>query len=387
MATMSHSRRLIAAFTLLAAVSSLTWAEETVYGAAAYTLDLPEGWRLIDGPEGTSQAFSDPSQTAILQVFALERGLHGDVMELFATIRDSLGARGEGAPFSFSGLPAVLTDLTFDTGVAPARGYALFVSGSDRDYALISFTALATYETHHDSLLSALDSFAPHAHARSEPGPISQFYHPYPAERSEKLSVEIAGAGVGLAFDGEEGEATQVLIEREARLLAAERARFLPAWRRYFRVIYRDNFARLADFARDVEAPLRGRPPREKAEALLAWIQGFHYYRTGTLSDLTSPLACLTGAAGDCDSRALLYVILLHHMGIDATLLVSTRYQHSAVAVDVPGPGAQIAIDGRGFVFAEVTDRVDLGLVAREMADPSGWIPVPLGLPAAVPAR
>jgi transglutaminase-like putative cysteine protease len=191
--------------------------------------------------------------------------------------------------------------------------------------------------------------------------------------------VELGERSLELALDREEGGATQVLIEREARILAADEILSLEAWSRYYRVIYRDNSQRLVEFSRQLRTALQGLEPRAQAEELLDWIQGFHYYRTGTLSDLTSPLTCLATGAGDCDSRALLYVTFLHQIGIDAVLLVSTEYRHSAVAVDVQGTGARLTIGEKSYVFAEVTDQVALGLVDRSMADPAGWIPIPLG--------
>jgi transglutaminase-like putative cysteine protease len=224
-----------------------------------------------------------------------------------------------------------------------------------------------------------MDSFAYRREERFLPGPISQFYHPYPADRIERTMVQVDGAELELRLDREEGGATQVLIEREARILAADQVLSLDAWRRYYRVIYRDNVERLDEFSTLLLELLNEKTPRRRAEVILAWIQDFHYYRTGTLADLTSPLTCLATGAGDCDSRALLYVTFLHRLGIDAILLVSTEYQHSAVAVDVPGDGARLTIGDKSYLFAEVTDQVALGLVDRTMADPAGWIPIPLG--------
>jgi hypothetical protein len=49
--------------------------------------------------------------------------------------------------------------------------------------------------------------------------------------------------------------------------------------------------------------------------------------------------------------------------------------------VGVAGAGARLSVGGRSYLFAELTDRVALGLVPEEMADPDGWIPVALGEP------
>ena len=108
-------------------------------------------------------------------------------------------------------------------------------------------------------------------------------------------------------------------------------------------------------------------------------VQNFEYYRTGTVSDLTSPIETAYNMSGDCDSRAILFIILLDYFGIDSVLLVSTEYSHSAAGVDIQGEGAKIRFNNKDYLFAELTSIVDLGLVDITMADPSGWITIPLG--------
>jgi hypothetical protein len=84
----------------------------------------------------------------------------------------------------------------------------------------------------------------------------------------------------------------------------------------------------------------------------------------------------LVSSSGDCDSLGLLYVLLLHSFEIDAILLVSEAYSHALGAADIPGEGARFTVEGTGYVVAEMTEKVALGLIAADMADPSGWIPV-----------
>ncbi|MDY0111242.1 MAG: hypothetical protein RBT60_15045, partial [Candidatus Krumholzibacteria bacterium] len=65
----------------------------------------------------------------------------------------------------------------------------------------------------------------------------------------------------------------------------------------------------------------------------------------------------------------------------DAILLVSAEYSHAMAGVDVPGDGARYIHDGKGYLTAELTDRVGMGLVGANVADPAKWIPVPFGRP------
>ena len=379
-----RSRACAAAAAVLALAVPATLRGEPM-AIAGYTVDLPAGWRLVDGAEGRLQSFADASDTAVLQVSSFAAGGFASSAEMAKVIGTKLGAAGDAASYLYSGRDATIFDMSFRAGSIPARGYGVFLRGGRTDYALLAFAPAAWYESHEDVLLSALDSFCPDPSLRLAPGPISQFASRFPAERGESRTLSVGGRPVTLATSADERAAGQDLAEREARILAAEKVHMVEAWRRSFRMIYRDSYLRLASFAQELEALPLADAPRGRAEALLAWIQGFRYLRTGTVADLTAPLACLADAAGDCDSRALLYVILLHHLGIDAVLLVSPKYGHSAAGVAVAGPGARITVDGRSYVFAELTAQVALGLVAQDQSDANAWIPVPLGGPAPKP--
>ena len=131
------------------------------------------------------------------------------------------------------------------------------------------------------------------------------------------------------AGDGE-AEANQTVIEREARILASVREGIPEAWRRFYRIIYRDTYMRLLPLAESLAR--EGATPA----SLLAWFQDFSYTRTGSLADFQSPLACVLSSTGDCDSLGLAYVILLHQLGYNAILMVSSEYSHAMAAVDIP---------------------------------------------------
>ena len=65
---------------------------------------------------------------------------------------------------------------------------------------------------------------------------------------------------------------------------------------------------------------------------LLSWTQGFTYERNFAGSDFTNLPKAFATESGDCDSRALLLVIMLNQLGIDAILLVSPEYSHAVAA-------------------------------------------------------
>jgi hypothetical protein len=75
------------------------------------------------------------------------------------------------------------------------------------------------------------------------------------------------------------------------------------------------------------------------------------------------------------------YVILLRRLGFDAILMVSTKYSHAMVGVDIPGPGARYTYEEKAYLVAELTAKVDIGLIDQNMADPAFWVPVAFGGP------
>lgn len=379
-----------------------------------YVVDIPVGWEILDARESNFISFTDPDHVAVFQIIAFpgERFAIADDLDRF--IRERFGAKGERSSFLYGGDFAVFADYTFTTtnsagGGIPVRGYMTFINGDDYDFAVMTFAVVDHYERLHDTLLSALDSFSPDARHRMRPGPVSAFYA---APVKEKLSADDAGIAhneqpntlvlpSGTEFSlpprvHSEGlrEAAQVLIEREARLLAAYAPRagessrigagvvpdWARAWRRYFRMVYRDSVDRLESVAEAVFDDLAhaGVPREEMPARILYWLQEARYERTGSLSDLMSPAACLVEFAGDCDSLGITYAIILQHLGFDAILMVSMEFAHALVGVDVPGDGARFPFEGREWLVAELTAQVPIGRIAEEMSDIGGWVGIKL---------
>lgn len=387
-------RRLAAAAIALLAVTGLQsplHAQRFRNPGYDYYLDVPIGWQVLHAETAEEVTFTDPERSALFQVFAF-RDRFQSAEQLHRFVRDRFRAHGEHSAFSYNGHDSVLADLSFSTGRHDLRGYFVLIHTGTRSFVVTAYAPVAHYERYHDVLLSAVDSFAPDRAARRLPGPISQFYYPFPAPNPEPLRLETLADGAELVLKLDEGEieATEVLIEREARVLTGYNEhtyrrpdpRNLPpwasAWQRYYRAIYRDNYARLAPLAEELERRFNraGVPHERLPHELLAWLQRFEYYQTESLSRLLSPPAALAAGKGDCDSLGLTYVILLHHLGFDAILLVSSEYAHAVAGVNVPGSGWRYPFEGRSYLAAEMTAQVDLGLIDSRQADPGGWIPI-----------
>lgn len=349
-----------------------------------YRLDIPEGWVLLDAEDLARVSFTDPTHSAVLQIIAYPGDRFFKASEMYETVKEQLKAEGEGANFLFNMKDSYIAEFTFNTGEIDVKGYFVFINGTDYDYAVFCFTSVELYDSFLAFIFSAIDSFALNKEGLLYPGPISQFYYPFPGPDQKELKIPFQKGTLPLMIDENETDASWVVIEREAIVLASYQQNKLKAWERFYRMIYRDTYHRLDKLysALEMEYQKQGQNKKEMIVNILKWIQDFTYTRIQGFSDILPPLAAAITHQGDCDSRALLYLILLHHMGADAVLFVSTQYSHSAVGVNydiLKKPGANMEFEGKRYLYAELTAKVDIGMIAQDVADPAGWIPIRLG--------
>ena len=349
---------------------------------AGYLFDLPEGWGPVGEPEDQLISFAEKSKSAFFQIYSFPASAFESSGEIYRYIQERLDAGGEAARFAYNGDPAIFADLSFNVSELPVRGYAVFLNGSDFDLVLLTFSLNSEYENNHDALLSALDSFALNEEERTFPGPVSQFYYPLdrvddPARQAE-FDLYIDNRPYSLRIDSNQHEASQLVIEREARILASSSGADIDSWERFYRIIYRDNYIRLKPVFELLEEVYGNGSAAsgQIAQSILRWLQSWQYTRTGSLSDVLGPIEAVLTSKGDCDSKGLVYVILLHHFKIDAVMFVSSQYGHSICGVDIDGAGARINSEGKSYLVAETTEDVSIGLIAADMADPNAWVSV-----------
>ncbi len=362
-----------------------------------YVVDIPVGWELLEAENTSLVSFTDPDRVAVFQVVSFPGSQFVTVEEIDEYVRGTFGAGGDAAPYRYNRDFAIFADYAFVGGSVPVRGYMSMVNRTDFDFVVMAFAAEEYYQQLHDYLLSALDSFSPTAATRNVPGPVSQFFLPW--EDGDYIAGDAAPTlalpgGTSFAMPpmlagADHIDAAAVLVEREARILSRFTPMGMPgdtsspwvnAWRRYYRLVYRENFERLAPLSEAiyVEAVRSGLSRDEMPAHILAWLQSATYKRARGLSDFMTPGACLTEFAGDCDSLGIVYATILHQLGFDAILMVSNVYSHAMVGIDMAGEGARFPYEGRRWLVAELTDDVALGRIAQDMADPAGWVGIKL---------
>ena len=370
----------------IAALIIAVFAVEHVFSRAlfvedyGYVVDIPEGWEILDREDLSKVAFTDPAHAAVFQILSLEGSKFNSARSLYSQISQGLRAKGEPVEYRYSGMDSVFAEVAFTAGTREVQGFFLIINGETYDFALLSYAPTDTYEKNHDFLLSALDSFASEPEQLIRPGPVTQLLSPFPNENGSEQTIQFLNESFTISTDEADQMASQLLIEREARILASYGADRAKAWERYYRIIYRDSYSRLEETALQIGTVFgmaRTKFP-DVPRLILQWLQGQEYHRTGTLSDLLAPLTSVSEARGDCDSRGIVYSILLDYFGIDSILLVSSEYGHSVSAVDTIGTGARYDYEGKAYLVAELTDDVDIGLIAADMADPAGWQPIRL---------
>ncbi len=390
------------------------------YPDADLVLDLPIGWQLSESSNGGAAADS---------AWLFERG---DVRaELFVSRSDgvtidealdgaaeSVGAAGDVAVFDYAGEEAFFSDVELRGN---RSGYLMAIEVDGRIAVLFVTAPSQTRLDAEEELLSVADSLVP---VEPLPGPVSVFFEgsvfdtedaeiSFPGPNARGLSGETSvtfSAGPNAVETGDiqiSREAT--ILERyeftefsrgEARSLAPaseEDPQWLRAWRRYFRLIYRDSYTRLDQLADEIDSLLEsnGIAEPERADVVLSWLQSFEFRQAQNPGLFQTATESLMTASGDCDSLAVIYVALLDHLGIDAQLLVSTEHGHAIAIVDsddaASGDGemngepkgtaspagsperGRFEIEGREFLPAEMTAAWPLGKIAAGHVDAAGW--------------
>jgi hypothetical protein len=375
--------RLAALALLGAALAAPLGAKELATGQGA-SIDMPSGFAPGDGDGRTRFSYVDPAGEMELDIIVYEASRFSGADAMAADAAARLGSSGATSIFTYAGRDAALCELAFTLDGAARKGYALFVAGGagEADYALLAHVAAPRFDAYGELVISALDGFSIDRAARREPGPVSQFLLAWPTVRTARKAAILPAGAVDLPWSGEEADHELDVAEREYRILSMyvdTDDLWVDAWGRFYRMVYRESAARLDALAAAFARQLPADDPTECARRVLAWVQGFTYERDLAGIDYVPPLAAAFGRRGDCDARAVVMAIVLEDLGIDCVLMLSREYSHAMLAVDVPGGGQRFPFGGRGYLVAETTAKVGLGMIGAEQADFTKWLGVDLG--------
>ncbi|EPF45950.1 hypothetical protein HMPREF1222_02239 [Treponema vincentii F0403] len=350
-----------------------------------YTLDLPEGFRLVNSRENARYVYQNTIIPVGLQVALYPYQQFGTVAAAADHIFSQLKAQKKAIQFLMQGNPALVANLQFTQQNQKQAGWLLVQPLAEQSgwLVILTTTQAEKAQEYEPMMISSLDAVFTGRQSFFEPGPMIQAV--YPKEGTIKKEVLFNGKKLSVHFDRSDSEANQAVIDREFALLT----RYLnsplqqKAWQRYYRMIYRDSIARCRHLSLMLEKELievgqEGKMPAAEtiAASLLEWMQGFTYTRDENGADFLNIPSVCTGQSGDCDSRALLMSVILQHFNIDSILMIAPEQKHAVAAVDCPGDGARFTHNGKRYLIAETTAKVALGQIAQDLADPGLWFAV-----------
>ncbi|QRO02463.1 hypothetical protein JRI60_10350 [Archangium violaceum] len=119
--------------------------------------------------------------------------------------------------------------------------------------------------------------------------------------------------------------------------------------------------------------------PVEAAELIITFVQHIHYAEPADQPfGILPPALVPSQDRGDCDSKAVLAVMLLRQAGIDAAILYSDPLSHAAVGVALPVRGPPFRLGGRVYRYAELTtEGWPLGMIPPQHDKPHLWKVLP----------
>ena len=158
-------------------------------------------------------------------------------------------------------------------------------------------------------------------------------------------------------------------------------------WQCVFDAVVRDN----ADDVEPLTELFRRRQKadrldaRQLTELVVTFVQNITYRlptEETAAFGLLPPTVVVADGSGDCDSKALLAVVLLRQLGVEAQVLLATSLGHAALGVALPVPGKKFSHGGRRYAFVEVTQPGwPLGAFPPEYDVDSAWKVIPVKVP------
>jgi len=340
-------------------------------------MDPPEGYEFTEGDGRDRFSFKGPGE-AMFDI-AVYMGRYNTPADLVNDVNTRLSNKGEVDYFQYNGKQAAIFTLDFNE----LNGLALVLSLDSVSNQQVMLLALAYGPASNKALdffhVSALDSLCPTHAERRYPGPIMEYSYP----RGEQKRMPLALKGVNGMIREKDAEAAQALIEREFILLQyfANTPNWQKAWTRYYKLIYRDSYDRIAEAVSMIVRSWGGPPSGEQekrafAQKALDFVQGFNYERDLRGSDFMNLVNAVVEGRGDCDSRAMLWAIILDKSQIPSSMMISRHHSHAMGLAHLQGAGARFESLGIQWLVAETTAKVNIGMIAEDFSDPNNWIGV-----------
>lgn len=368
----------------------LLFAEPIIDETFGYSLDIPEGYELsATTNDNLSLAFTHKNLPVTLAVKIYDST--EDAISVLQTALEKVGSKDEAGNFEWNNKSCAIAKPSFTLSNGQEfAGWALSSPTKLEGYylTLLCYAPKSISEKCNYFIMSTLNSLQ--IGDEKTTGIITDFA--YPKQGKEDVQLVIDGKKIKTSVDKSDAEASEFVVNIEFAVLTmyANHPHKMDAWKRYYRLLYRDSYARLSHVSDDIYKALlpelKTKSPKNLqlgyAQALLSWVQTFDYKRAKvkTNSDFTPLPAILTGEGSDCDSRSMLVSLLLNAKNIPSVLLLSPGFSHAMAGTEIQAPG-QTFVDnekGKEYLMGETTAKVTWGTIAQDHADKSKWFAIEL---------
>lgn len=384
---------LVIAFVLFCTIPVL--ADQMGSATFGFSLDLPEGFVVTENTgDGRGYQFKHQfcSVEIIIRIYETKRyqsaqaALQDTLNKLSASSTDIDAVEWRQTDCSLAQFQIALAGQAYG-----GRGVAVELPEQKGWFTMLSYAPTSDGRGNNPSfdldqlIVSVIDSLSIDRGSQFGVGPVTAYA--FPSVESTTVQLEIAGRTITTEIGKEDIAIQQFVIDREFAIytLYQDTDLLIPAWQRFYRMIYRSAYQQLRRPAFDMYASLYDldqvlqaeSPALALAQSLMDWVQVFPYERNFQGSDFSAPTAMLTGEMGsDCDSRAVFLAILLHHMNYKTVLFLSPVYQHAMLGLEVEATGAKMKVLDTTYMVAETTDQVAIGQVAQSMSVEANWLSV-----------
>lgn len=345
-----------------------------------YSIDLPEGFVLIDRQGNDRYMFEHEDLPVGVILASYAEGRYADAYTALESSLSALGAEYDVAETEWRNTDCAVGNFNFYLDNELKTGWSVAAGLPEGGHVVVlCWCPEADDATCSQFVISCADALCIDRGSWYEAGPVTSFA--FPSEGREQHRIEIDGKTISFTLDKSDLAADTFVVEREYAVLCKYQGseRWIEAWQRYYRQIFRNEYGRLKQAAFAIRNALGiQKTVPELAQTLLTWTQGFTYERNLTTSDYTPATATILGEGSDCDGRAMLLAILLHHMDAKTCIFVSNVYSHAVLGIETDLSGAKIELNGTWYTLGETTAPVKLGLMASTMTKTENWIGVPL---------
>ncbi len=158
-------------------------------------------------------------------------------------------------------------------------------------------------------------------------------------------------------------------------------------WQCVFDALARDNaddIRPLTELFRKVQREKK-LDARQTTELVVTFVQNITYRlptEETAAFGMLPPAIVVADGSGDCDSKALLAVVILQQLGVDSVVLLGSALGHAALGVALPVTGKKFVYGGKKYAFVEVTTPGwALGALPPEYDVPRAWKVIPVAVP------